>query len=69
MIVIFLTKSLQKKKILISHSIQTIEKFIRKKQLLPYLRHKPKLALLGKYHLSKRNYFTRMFGFFLCLTV
>ena len=57
-------KILAKKKILISHSIQTIEKFIRKKQLLPYLRHKPKLALLGKYHLSKRNYFTRMFGFF-----
>ena len=68
MIVIFLTKSLQKK-ILISHSIQSIDKFIRKKQLLPYLRHKPKLTLLGKYHLTIRNYFTRMFGFFLCLTV
>ena len=57
-------KIFAKKKVLISHSIQTIEKFIRKKQLLSYLRHKPKLALLGKYHLSKRNYFTRMFGFF-----
>ena len=52
------------KKIIISHSIQSIEKFIRKKQFLAYFKHRPKIALLGKYHLSKRNYFTRMFGYF-----
>ncbi len=52
------------KKILISHSLQNIEKFIRKKQLFSYLRHKPKLALLGKYHKNRRPYITRLFGFF-----
>ena len=52
------------KKILISHSIQNIEKFIRKKQLLAYFKHKPKIALLGKYHFSKRPYLTRVFGYF-----
>ena len=50
------------KKIAISHSIQTIEKFIRKNQLFPYLKHKPKIFLLGEYHKSKRSYPTRLFG-------
>ncbi len=50
------------KKIAISHSIQTIEKFVRKNQLLPFLKHKPKIFLLGNYHKSKRSFFTRMFG-------
>ena len=54
-----------KKKILLSHSIQNIEKFIRKKQFFSYLKHKPKVALLGKYHLNNRSFFTRMFGYFL----
>ena len=51
-----------KKKIAISYSVQTLEKFIRKKQLFPFLKHKPKIFLIGKYHLKKRSYFTRMFG-------
>ena len=50
------------KKVAISHSVQTIEKFIRKNQLFSYLKYKPKIFLLGKYHKSKRNYFTRIFG-------
>ena len=50
------------KKIAISHSIQTIEKFIRKKQLLAYLKHKPIIGLLGKYHDKNRNFFLKMFG-------
>ena len=54
-----------KKKILLSHSIQNIEKFFRKKQFFSYFKHKPKVALLGKYHLKKRSFITRMFGFFL----
>ena len=54
-----------KKKILLSHSIQNIEKFYRKKQFFSYFKHKPKLALLGKYHLKKRSFITRMFGYFL----
>ena len=51
-----------KKNIAISHSIQSIEKFIRKKQILAFLKYKPKILLLSKYHMSKRSFFTRMFG-------
>ena len=52
------------KKIAISHSIQSIEKFVRKGQLISYLKHKPKIVLLGKYHRSKRNILLRFFGSF-----
>ena len=52
------------KKIAISHSIQSIEKFIRKGQLLAYIKHKPKIALLSDYHKNNRNYLLRMFGSF-----
>ncbi len=45
-----------------SHSIQSIEKFIRKGQLLSYLKYKPKIILLGKYHDQNRNFFLKMFG-------
>ena len=53
-----------KKKILLSHSVQKFEKFLRKKQFISYIKHKPKLALLSKYHKSQRSLFTRMFGHF-----
>ena len=53
-----------KKKILLSHSIQNFEKFLRKKQFISFFKHKPKVALLGNYHLSKRSFFTRSFGYF-----
>lgn len=56
---------ISKKKILLSHSIQNIEKFIRKNQFFSYFKHKPKVALLGKYHLKKRSFITRIFGYFL----
>jgi len=52
------------RKVAISHSIQSIEKFIRKGQFFAYIKHKPKIALLSKYHKEKRNYLLRMFGFF-----
>ena len=45
-----------------SHSIQSIEKFIRKGQLISYLKYKPKIILGGKYHNNKRNYLLKMFG-------
>ena len=45
-----------------SHSIQSIEKFIRKKQLIPFLRYKPILILEGEYHYNSRNFFTSFFG-------
>ena len=53
-----------KKKILLSHSVQKFEKFLRKKQFISYIKHKPKLALLSKYHKSQRSLFTRIFGHF-----
>ena len=52
------------KKVLISHSIQSIEKFIRKGQFFAYIKHKSKIALLGEYHKNNRNYLLRMFGSF-----
>ena len=51
-----------KRNYLWSHSIQTIEKFIRKKQLIPFLKYKPILILEGEYHYNSRNFFTSFFG-------
>ena len=51
-----------KKYIAFSHSIQTIEKFIRKGQLFSYLKYKPKIVFLGNYHNQNRNYLLKMFG-------
>ena len=53
------------KKFLISHSIQSIEKFIRKGQLFSFIKHKPKLLLLSNYHKKNRNFFLRFFGSFI----
>ena len=52
------------KKIAISHSIQSIEKFIRKRQLFSYLKHKPKIVILSDYHKKNRSFFLRLFGNF-----
>ncbi len=51
-----------KKYVAFSHSIQSIEKFIRKRQLISYLKYKPKIVILGNYHYKNRNYFLKMFG-------
>ena len=51
-----------KKKFLWSHSVQSIEKFIRKKQLIPFLKYKPILILEGEYHYKNRSFFTSLFG-------
>ncbi|EDZ60154.1 glycosyl transferase, group 1 family [Candidatus Pelagibacter sp. HTCC7211] len=45
-----------------SHSIQSIEKFIRKGQLLSFLKYKPKVIILGKYHDDNRNFLLKLFG-------
>ena len=50
------------KKYIISYSIQSIEKFLRKKQLLGFLKHKPKVLVLGNYHKNTRSWVTSMFG-------
>ena len=51
-----------KKKFLWSHSVQSIEKFIRKKQLIPFLSHRPVMLLESKYHYNTRSFFTSLFG-------
>ena len=51
-----------KKKYLWSHSIQPIEKFIRKKQLIPFIKNKPVMLLEGIYHYKTRSFFTSIFG-------
>ena len=55
-------KIIANKYVAFSHSIQSIEKFIRKGQLLSYLKYKPKIVLLGKYHNKNRNCLLKMFG-------
>ena len=50
------------KKFLWSHSIQSLEKFIRKKQFVPYLKHQPVLILEGDYHYKNRHLLTSFFG-------
>ena len=52
------------KKILLSHSLQNIEKFIRKKQFFSYFKYRPKIALLSKYHNMNRSLLTKIFGHF-----
>ena len=50
------------KKFLWSHSVQPIEKFIRKKQLLSFINNKPVVLLESQYHYDTRSYFTSFFG-------
>ncbi len=50
------------KKYVWSHSVQNLEKFIRKKQLIPYLKHKPIIILEGDYHSKKRSFLTSFYG-------
>ena len=60
-----LSKINSKKRIAISHSLQPLEKFIRKKQLFPYFKNKPKIVMMSKYHNKSRNFLTKLFGFFI----
>lgn len=57
-----LDKIISNKKFAISHSVQTIEKFIRQKQLFSYIKNKPRILLLGKYHKKKRSLLLKIFG-------
>ncbi len=50
------------KYVLFSHSLQSIEKFIRKKQLIPYLKYKPKVCFLSNYHKKNRSKLLYLFG-------
>ncbi len=51
-----------KKNILFSHSLQSIEKFLRKKQFFSYIKYKPKICFISKYHKDKRSKLLHMFG-------
>lgn len=57
-----LTKISCKKKFLWSHSVQPFEKFVRKKQLIPFIKNKPVMLLEGDYHYKTRSVFTSFFG-------
>lgn len=51
-----------RKYIAFSHSIQSIEKFIRKRQLLNYMKFRPKIVLLSEYHSKNRSILLKLFG-------
>ncbi len=51
-----------KKKFLWSHSVQTFEKFLRKKQFFSFFKNKPMLILEGEYHYKTRSILTSFFG-------
>lgn len=51
-----------KKNILFSHSLQSIEKFIRKKQFFSYVKYKPKICFISEYHKKNRSKLLYMFG-------
>ena len=51
-----------KKKFLWSHSVQPFEKFLRKNQLTPFIKNKPKMLLEGDYHYKTRSFLTSFYG-------
>ena len=50
------------KKVVFSVSNQPIEKFLRKKQFLPFLKYKPTVVTLCDYQFKKRSFFTSFYG-------
>ena len=57
-----LNKVHAKKYIVFSYSLQSIEKFLRKGQLYPYLKYKPTYFLIGNYHKKNRSKLISLFG-------
>ena len=51
-----------KKKALFSVSNQSIEKFVRKKQIIPFLKYRPVVVTLCYYQYKKRSFLTSPFG-------
>ena len=51
-----------KKNYLWSHSVQNFEKFLRKKQLIPFIKFKPVMILEGDYHYKTRSLITSFYG-------
>ena len=50
------------KNILFSHSLQSLEKFLRKKQLISYMKYKPKVCFISNYHQKNRSKLLYLFG-------
>ena len=50
------------KNAIFSNSNQPIEKFVRKNQLIPFLKFKPTLITLCEYQFKKRSFFTSFYG-------
>jgi glycosyltransferase involved in cell wall biosynthesis len=50
------------KKAVFSNSNQSFEKFLRKKQLIPFLKYKPTLITLCNYQFKKRSFITSFYG-------
>tara|TARA_A100001011_G_scaffold353151_1_gene394466 strand:- start:3074 stop:4057 length:984 start_codon:yes stop_codon:yes gene_type:complete len=48
--------------ILISHSNQPIEQFIRKNQFFSYIKYKPKIWCTSKFQVKNRSFLMKMFG-------
>jgi glycosyltransferase involved in cell wall biosynthesis len=57
-----LSKVSAKKNIVFSYSLQSIEKFIRKGQLISYLKNRPTYFLIGEYHINNRSKLISLFG-------
>ena len=51
-----------KKNVVWSNSLQPIEKFLRKKQLLPFLKYKPEVVTMCNYQYKKRSFITSLYG-------
>ena len=51
-----------KKNFLLSHSIQNFEKFLRNKQLIPFIKYKPIVLCFSNYHYNKRSFLTSFYG-------
>ena len=50
------------KKAVFSVSNQAFEKFLRKKQLISFLKYKPKVICFSNYHYNSRSFLTSFFG-------
>ena len=57
-----LSKVNAKKNIVFSYSLQSIEKFLRKGQLISYLKNRPTYFLIGDYHINNRSKLISLFG-------
>ena len=51
-----------KKKIVWSNSVQPVEKFLRKGQLIPFLKHKPIVVTMCDYQYKLRSFITSFYG-------